>query len=278
MSISEKIVHSTIRIEAIDSNGNVSTGSGFFFNFLDEGDTSVPTIVTNKHVVDGSLKGNLRFTYMTNDGKPDFQNFYNFEVGNFENQWIKHPNPTVDLCAMPIAGLLEFQKKQTGEELFYIPLDKSLIMDVKELSTLTALEDIIMVGYPNGIWDSVNNLPILRKGITATNPKIHYNGKAEFLIDAACFPGSSGSPVFLLNEGSYKGTGGGIVIGNRVKLLGILYAGPQHTTVGDIIMVKVPTISEPKAVTSIPNNLGYVIMAKELLVLENEIKRILNLL
>ena len=54
-----------------------------------------------------------------------------------------------------------------------------------------------MIGYPDGIWDSVNNLPVIRKGITATHPHISWNGKTEFLTDIASFPGSSGSPYFL---------------------------------------------------------------------------------
>ncbi len=44
-----------------------------------------------------------------------------------------------------------------------------------------------MIGYPNGIWDEANNMPIIRRGITATHPNFNYNGKPEFMIDAACF-------------------------------------------------------------------------------------------
>jgi len=58
-----------------------------------------------------------------------------------------------------------------------------------QLGELSAIEDIIMIGYPDGIWDSINNQPIIRRGITATQPKNNFNGKQEFLIDAACFPG-----------------------------------------------------------------------------------------
>lgn len=57
-----------------------------------------------------------------------------------------------------------------------------------QLGELSAIEDIIMIGYPDGIWDSINNQPIIRRGITATQPKNNFNGKQEFLIDAACSP------------------------------------------------------------------------------------------
>ena len=130
-----------------------------------------------------------------------------------------------------------------------------------------------MIGYPNGLWDQLHNLPIIRKGITATHPKLKLNGKPEFLIDAACFPGSSGSPVFLANIGSYVSPNGSLCTGSRVALLGTLYAGPQHTTTGEIVVVDVPTDTKSIAVGSIPNNLGYVIQASELLVLEEAVKK-----
>ncbi len=60
-----------------------------------------------------------------------------------------------------------------------------------------------MVGYPVGLWDSVNNMPILRRGSTATLLDWTYEGRQEFVIDAACFPGSSGSPVFKYTVGDY---------------------------------------------------------------------------
>lgn len=72
---------------------------------------------------------------------------------------------------------------------FYIALTKELIPNFEQLSNLRAIEDITMIGYPTGLWDRVNNLPIVRKGITATHPNINYNGIEEILIDAKfCFP------------------------------------------------------------------------------------------
>jgi hypothetical protein len=127
------------------------------------------------------------------------------------------------------------------------------------------MEEIIMIGYPNGIWDAKHNLPVIRRGITATHPKLPYNGKPEFLIDAACFPGSSGSPVFLANLGSFVGAHGDLCPGNRIALLGTLYAGPQHTATGEVVVVDVPTDTRAVAISSIPNNLGLVIHASKLL-------------
>ncbi len=275
MTLSEQIQHSTIRIQTNLSTGGVSTGTGFFFKFLEkETNEHIPVIITNKHVIENSTNGSFRFT-IAKDGQPDYRNIRDYQVPNFQQQWIGHPDPEIDLCAMPIGGLLN-EAQSRGSDFFYVSLDKSLLMSDEELSQLTALEDITMVGYPNGIWDSVNNLPIMRRGVTATHPKMDYNGKQEFMIDAACFPGSSGSPVMLLNEGSYS-TQDSIVMGSRIKLLGVLYAGPQHTATGSIQIVNIPTRQEPVAISSIPNNLGIIIKAKKILELEDEVKRLLNM-
>ena len=53
LSLSEQICYSTIRIET-QTNKGCCTGTGFFFNFLENPDnkTHIPCIVTNKHVVE----------------------------------------------------------------------------------------------------------------------------------------------------------------------------------------------------------------------------------
>jgi len=52
---------------------------------------------------------------------------------------------------------------------------------------------------------------------------------------------------------------------SRIKLLGILYAGPQHTAEGDVRVVVVPTQQKAVAVAGIPNTLGIIIKAEQLL-------------
>lgn len=129
---------------------------------------------------------------------------------------------------------------------------------------MLGLDQITMIGYPNGLWDQKNNLPIFRRGVLASGLKHDWNGRREFLIDAACFPGSSGSPVCICDVGGYT-TKKGIFMGaSRIKFLGVLYAGPQHTAQGEIKIVMVPTVQKAIPVTTIPNNLGVVIKAEQL--------------
>jgi hypothetical protein len=186
----------------------------------------------------------------------------------------RYPDTEVDLCLLPLAPLLT-EAKNKGIEPFFVPLDESLIPSDTELAELTALEDIIMIGYPIGIWDSHNNMPVIRRGITATHPVIDYEDRKEFMIDSACFPGSSGSPVFLFSTGTYASRDGATVIGNRIKLLGILYGGPQFTAEGEIQIVNVPTHHKAVAMSRIPTNLGICIKSARLFEFEPILRALL---
>lgn len=271
LTISERLSYSTIRIECSFNNGNIGTGTGFFFNFLENKETNVfvPVIITNKHVIHEAIKGKIIFTKANENNEPIDTEHVTVNFDNFGKLWTYHDEDNVDLCALPIAIILK-QLDVTNQKIFYTPLIKQLIPNKEILDDTTALEEILMIGYPNGIWDTHNNKPILRRGITATHPKFDYCGRKEIMIDAACFPGSSGSPVFILNEGIFKTKNIPLSKGDRVIFLGVLYAGPQHNVHGQIEIVDVPTSQKPIAISRIPNNLGIIIKSERILELEKK--------
>jgi len=267
ISPAEQLAHSTVRIECDMSEGIIGTGTGFFYHLDISDDSHVPVIVTNKHVVSGATSGRFLLTLMNAMGGPEVGTYQKFEINSFESNWTPHPDPNVDLCAMPMAGLIRDADKR-NQKFFYVPFDKTLLPTTEEIEDMIGLENITMIGYPNGLWDQINNLPIFRKGVLATNYKYDWNGKKEFLIDAACFPGSSGSPVMLFDVGGYQTRKGNFVGSSRIRFLGVLYAGPQHTVEGEVKVVMVPTQQKSVAVANIPNNLGIVIKAEHLLAFE----------
>lgn len=273
LGLIDQLTHSTVRIETDTINGMKSTGTGFYMNFLEKEGSAVPVIITNKHVIANATIGRFNVTLANSKGLPDTGKHRQFQFSKFEELCVKHPDPDIDLAAFPLGPLLT-RVQQSGETLFYIPLRTNLIPRDEERASFSSMEDIIMIGYPNGIWDATNNLPVIRRGITATHSNILWNGKSEFLTDIASFPGSSGSPVFLANIGSYIDNKGNVYMGeSRIHLLGIHYAGAMHTATGEIKIVISPTSNTPIPITQIPNNIGVAINSKELLGLEKEFQR-----
>jgi len=76
--------------------------------------------------------------------------------------------------------------------------------------------------------------------------------------------------------GNYANRQGGTVIGTRIALLGVLYAGPQFTVEGEIIVSPIPTQMKPVPVSRIPINLGIVIKAKQILEFKPIIEKMLK--
>lgn len=260
----ETLMHATVRLECTLNNGSISTGTGFFFSFKVDGTTHVPVIITNKHVINNSKVGAFVLTKSNEQGEPIRGSTERVVLDNFENLWVKHPEKNVDLAALPIAHLYH-QAEAKGIKFFAPPIGEDLLPSEAKLADLSGLENITMIGYPNGIWDEKNNLPIVRRGITATNPKYDYNGLPLFVIDCACFPGSSGSPVLLFDQGGYLDAKGNLNLGSgRLMLLGVLFAGPQHVAEGEIQTIEVPLAQVPISLSKIPNNLGFVIKARKI--------------
>ncbi|MBE7544090.1 MAG: serine protease [Bryobacteraceae bacterium] len=260
-----KLLFSTVRVECRLKTGGVSTGTAFFFNFKIDDQRHLPLLVTNKHVVEGAEIAQFHvheaLSSASGESGPSPTSFP-VTITEFQSAWFMHPDPSADLCVMPFEPLRQ-QAQAQGKTIFSCPLDDSLIPNQTTLDGLSALEDIVMVGYPIGLWDSTNNLPILRRGATASHPATDFQGKAQGVVDMACFPGSSGSPILILNEGAFS-TPNGLTVGGRIHLLGVLFAGPVYRADGKIEIIDIPTYSVPVPVTTIPIHLGYYVKASAL--------------
>ena len=274
---SEYLVYSTVRIETVSSEGKNYSGTGFFFNFARGGGKQIPAIVTNKHVVKDMVKGAFVVHLADESGNAPSDKNQSVILMDFEKHWVMHPDAEVDLCVLPVGHLHEVLTGM-GKKLYSTPIDDSIIPSASELEELSPVEDILMVGYPNGIWDKTNNRPVFRMGVTATHPGIDYEGKANFMIDAACFPGSSGSPVFLYNIGGYMQKNGTYQLGgHRFKLLGVLHSGPQQAVEGQIKIIDIPTKLEAITQSQIMINLGIVAKSELLKVFDRLLLELLQL-
>lgn len=264
-NLGDNLAYATTRI--VSDTGSI--GTGFFVSFdTDENNSFIPILVTNKHVIQGA---NIIEFFITVDDENTGERIKKFAVNisDVQNMFILHPDDDVDLCALPIAMLLdELRKKHLVGVIF--PFHENIIYknSSKNLGNISAIQEIHMTGYPSGLWDDVNNKPITRKGITASSVKQNWQGKKIFLADIACFPGSSGSPIYIYNDGMFM-DGDRAKLGERLVLLGILYAGPQITAEGEIHSVEIPTNYKHIATTNLMMNLGFIIKASELFVLKD---------
>lgn len=259
----KKNILSTTTIK-IDASG--SRGTGFLFGFMIDKENLAPILVTNKHVLKDAKTIKLRIStsaqgdYETRGGIAEY-----LIKSGLEQMIIEHPDPRIDLAAICVGPIYNdlMGRKLFGYGNMFIETD---IITQTELNEISVADDILMVGYPIGLSDDKHNLPIVRRGIIASDPNLPFDGKEQFLIDCACFPGSSGSPVVTKEHFSLTDTTGQILASKkRSALIGILWGGPVHTSKGEIIVQNVPTAAVPIPLIPQMVNLGYVINASKIL-------------
>lgn len=257
-SAAEQLLFSTVRIETINDSSIGGVGTGFLFNYKKE-QQQYPFLVTNKHVVRGAKTGRLTF-HKGSNGKPVLGNPIEILVEDFDNTWYGHPKKDVDVAIMPYAPIIQMVKNK-GDQIFSRNIPNSLIPSEEDIKKFDSLEEIMFIGYPIGIWDTKNRLPITRRGITATPLQVDYDGERKFLIDAAVFPGSSGSPVFLYNPGMYYDKKGSTVVGTRINLLGMIAEVFIKTEKNEIQSEFIPTKEKQFSISAQMINLGIVFKA-----------------
>lgn len=268
LTLAENLLYTTVKLTAYKLGSAVGTGTGFFMKFADDGNIFVPAIVTNKHVVQ-DCDQIVAICHIADQDQPSGK-FVSCAITIAPGSYINHPDIGIDLCALPIGDIMN-QAVDAGTPLFLRTLDFGVVPAPDDWQYFDAIEDVTMIGCPNGISDTVNNLPIVRRGITASSLAMRYNGKDEFMVDMACFPGSSGSPVFIYDRNGYmdRRRNSYVMGSSRILLVGILYAGPQIANSGHLILAQPPQVAVAAMM-----HLGNVIRASALKQLDVEFRKL----
>ncbi len=191
-------------------NGKVMA-TGFFFSSKKE----KPYLITCRHVIidleknkkDKNSRIMMEFKMKNKD---NLAIIYKCDITLFT----KHPKYDVASLLLSDSHIKDTQTKFLTPDIM-----KS---DGYLLKNMTAMEEVIMLGYPEGNYDKTNNFPLLRHGHTASHPGLNYNCDEEKFdfednniikydnigcIDLTNWPGDSGAPIFIHNGGTHYNNG-----------------------------------------------------------------------
>jgi len=237
--LSTQLLFTTVPIWVRSSKGT-STGTGFIYNVpvSNEPNRSIPLLVTNSHVVDGALDGVIELVERSGD-QPVLQKRVRAQIDG--RVLLARTDAKLDIALIPLGPLLN-QLDQAGRPVFFRSLGPDIIPSQAVVNDLAALEEIVFIGYPSGLRDEHNSTPLVRRGITASPVWNDFGNDPVFLIDAGVYPGSSGSPVFIMNQGSYA-TKEGLTLGTRLLFLGVITStmlrteatGPAYLGLGRVV-------------------------------------------
>lgn len=199
-------------------------GTGAIFG-LPEDQSGTPWLVTAKHVFfepDSKWDPDvvrLRFAW---SDKQSVEDYLGVEIPlktKGRRLWTPHPDPSVDLAAIPLNLPVESVGRQSAQ---VIPLGNFAAPDdVFEGAA------VLVFGYPGAVGPSFWTRALVRSGTIAwVDPKSPT--ESPLLIDAMVFPGNSGGPVFRVPTGSDRH--GNFAVGGRPAFLGIVSQGRREPT------------------------------------------------
>lgn len=232
----KSLLFTTIRVENTQTNGDESVGTGFIFNACSDGSgENWPVLITNKHVINDAAELRFKFLVANADGSgPELGNtLTSVRTGPAASVMgiTKHPDNAVDVAAIAIADDLNGVAALGNGTPFYKTVDWAFVPSDDEAAKLDAIEELTFIGYPSGIADPMHHTPIVRQAITATPLHLPFGGKPTFLLDGAVFGGSSGSPVFIFNQGTWQDpVSGALIAGDRLLLVGIVAEAYELTS------------------------------------------------
>lgn len=208
----------TVKITTSEKGGKTGNGSGFFYRIGDN-----LYVITNRHVVIWEEEDFYPVTAILrlHVDRLDIKKSEEYRLPLYDKEggpiWLEHPvyGARADVVAIPV-NYNEFTNRfvfKTFSPDNHIP--KEVFVPIGA--------DVLVLGYPLGIYDKVNNLPIARNAVIASAYDIPFEGDPYFLIDSWLHEGSSGSPVITKPSNMIQTKNGEVRMFNvpQIYLVGI---------------------------------------------------------
>lgn len=185
------------------------SASGFFYNnaepAVQDNQLGNYWLVTNRHVIYAKDKTTGRknlmdsLTFRVRAQEITSKKLIWIEMTMSQNELLQkakvHSDQNVDVAVIDICEKVESElAKRNDIEVTVSPIMDSTLAD-KSKFPIEVSDDITVIGYPMGYYDTANLYPIVKSGIIASMWGANFRGTKGFAIDAKLFPGSSGSLV-----------------------------------------------------------------------------------
>jgi hypothetical protein len=198
-------------------------GSGFLYGQQEPNARPFLSLVTAYHVLTGAgptrkqaPKGDrIRFLLHLSNEDPAAVRWVSLPLKTTDGEptWVRSESvEEADLALVPIP-----YNFQVG-----IPKINCFTVDVINMDMrLSAGDQVSVVGYPLGYYDSKHNLPIWKTGNIASDPDVDFDGLPRFVVDVTAFKGMSGSPALAGHQVFYQPEQGIPHFGGSGRLVGV---------------------------------------------------------
>ncbi len=190
VDLSIDLIQATVQVEQPLGDGTRTVGTGFLISDPTPDGKPRTVLVTANHVfrkMPGAM-ATVGFRIENADGSWRYTPAtLKIREGDKE-LWTHHPDR--DVAVIAIAAPPAFAKAALPEN--WLGGD-----DAFAKYAVTPGDEMLALGFPEGLSANAAGFPILRSGRVASFPLAPSNAFPTFLLDFAVFPGNSGGPVFV---------------------------------------------------------------------------------
>ncbi len=164
-------------------------------------------MVSNKHILEGAAEIEFDFLARNVDNSgPDLDQppRKHHVVGSAVPRVTGHPDPDIDVAAMPLANLILGMDE--SKRPYLLMLNWWHLPSSSTLANLDVIEDLTFVGYPDGWMDDVHGTPIVRQADHrhAGNASASMASRRSWLTDR-CLAAAAVAPFSYSTEARGRG-------------------------------------------------------------------------
>jgi Trypsin-like peptidase domain len=190
VDLSIDLIQATVQVEQPLGDGTRTVGTGFLISDPTPDGKPRTVLVTANHVfrkMPGAL-ATIGFRTENADGSWRYTPATLKIRDGDKELWTHHPDR--DVAVIAIAAPPAFAKAALPEN--WLGGDDAFVK-----YAVTPGDEMLALGFPEGLSANAAGFPILRSGRVASFPLAPSNAFPTFLLDFAVFPGNSGGPVFV---------------------------------------------------------------------------------
>ena len=191
--LSVALIQATVQVEQPLGDGTRTVGTGFLVSDPTPDGKPRTVLVTANHVfkkMPGPI-ATIGFRFENADGSWRYDPEPLRIRDGAKELWTRHPDR--DVAVISITAPPEFAKAA-------IPLDWLASDDTFNKYELGPGDELLALGFPEGLSANTAGFPILRSGKVASFPLGPSDAFPTFLLDFNVFPGNSGGPVYMADS------------------------------------------------------------------------------
>jgi hypothetical protein len=189
-AVTVELIAATVELEQPLAGGMRTVGTGFLISDPTPDGQPRVVLVTANHVFE-RMKGDeatIGYRVQQPDGSWSYAPQKITIRADGKELWVRHP--ARDVAAMSISAPPAFAQAA-------IPLSWLAGNDALAHEQLAPGDEMMTLGFPQGLSANPAGFPILRAGRVASYPLGPSAAFPTFLLDFRVFPGNSGGPVYL---------------------------------------------------------------------------------